>query len=596
MCLAPCFFRALSAAVLVGWAAPVLCATAPEGFDAWAERIAAESVRNDPNGATQRQYFEGAEQDALDRVFTSATREYRDSRAAEAAQRLEELARWDRASLAPDQRVSASLIEWHMKQVLRRHAFADMDFPFEQFYGLHVTSVDFLTNTHPLRTRRDAENYLARLGLLGTRIEQGMVRARAAGELGILMPDFITRSVLGQLDRFLAKAPRENVLVTSLNDRLSKVPSVASEERAALVAEATALTEASVIPAFERLRVLMREHLAKATPDAGLWRLPRGEEAYAAQLAYYTTTELSAREIHEIGLAEIKRLDGEMDALLRKLGRTEGSVDARFERLNAELQPPAEPDPRPLLLARYADILAESLKLAQPLFDLQPRAACEVRRVPSFTEATAAAHYTTPAKDGTRPGTFFVPLPGPAFKMLNMRTLTYHEAIPGHHFQLALLQEMEHLPRFRRDRVFGWNSANAEGWALYAERLAAEEGWYGDDLAGRLGQLEAERFRARRLVADTGLHVFRWTRQQAIDYGIPPAEVERYVMLPGQACSYKIGQLRILDLRAKAKAKLGERFSLREFHNRVLKVGVVPLSVLEEVIDAWIAEGGGPKA
>ncbi|AOS43848.1 hypothetical protein Verru16b_00906 [Lacunisphaera limnophila] len=177
-----------------------------------------------------------------------------------------------------------------------------------------------------------------------------------------------------------------------------------------------------------------------------------------------------------------------------------------------------------------------------------------------------------------------------------MRTLTYHEAIPGHHYQLALIQEMQDLPRFRRDRIFGANSANAEGWALYAEQLATEHGWYEGDIPGLLGQLDAELFRAQRLVADTGLHAMRWTRQQAIDYGIPPHEVDRYTVIPGQACSYKIGQLKFLELRAKARAALGDRFDLKQFHNTVLRAGVVPLSVLETIVDDWIATTLAPAA
>ena len=201
---------------------------------------------------------------------------------------------------------------------------------------------------------------------------------------------------------------------------------------------------------------------------------------------------------------------------------------------------------------------------------------------------SAAAHYTTPSRDGTRPGIFWAPLPGP-FEMSSMRTLVYHEAIPGHHFQIALQQEMTDLPRFRQDRIFGGASAHSEGWALYAEHLAAESGWYEGDTVGRLGQLDKELFRARRLVVDTGLHAMRWTRQQAIDYGIKASEVERYVVLPGQACSYKIGMLKILELRAKAQQALGPKFSLKEFHNTVLRAGNMPLSVLEQVIDEWIA-------
>lgn len=558
-------------------------------FDAWVDRLTAEEMRADPNAATRNQYFTGAEQDTLDRRLTPITPAHRAERVAAARHALEELTRFDRTKLDPQQLVSARIIEWHMQQVVRREPFADHAFVFNQFWGLHVTLVNFLTRTHPLRHARDVENYLARLELVAAQIDEGAAQARDAGERGFLMPDFITRSVLGQFDRFLEGGAAQNILVTSLAERTAAVAGLSAEDRAAFVAAAEKTVHEAVLPAFTRARALLQEQLPRTTADAGIWRLPQGEAAYASALGFYTTTTLTAQEIHETGLREVARIEAEMDRLLRQLGYTEGSVKERFDRLDTSLQPPAEPDPRPGLIARYQEILDDSVRRSEALFDLRPAAPCDVRRVPPFTEKTAAAHYTTPARDGTRPGTFWAPLPGPRFKMLNMRTLTYHEAIPGHHFQLALIQELTDLPRFRQDRIFGHNSANPEGWALYAEQLAVEAGWYEGDIPGRLGQLDAELFRAKRLVVDTGLHAMKWTRQQAIDYGIPVHEVERYVVIPGQACAYKIGQLKILELRARARAALGEKFSLKEFHNTVLRAGVVPLSVLEAVVDDWVA-------
>jgi len=281
-----------------------------------------------------------------------------------------------------------------------------------------------------------------------------------------------------------------------------------------------------------------------------------------------------------------------MNGLLVSIGYSEGTIKQRMEKLEQDQQP-KEADPRPQLLARYDSILRDAEARAKDLFDITPKAPVVVKREPPFTEKTAAAHYTGPAKDGTRPGIFWAPMPGPQFRIVGMRTLVYHEGVPGHHFQVALQQENTGLPRYRRDRVFGVGSAYGEGWALYAEQLAAENGWYGDDVVGRLGQLDAELFRARRLVVDTGLHAMKWTRQQGIDYGIPPAEVDRYVVMPGQACAYKIGMIRILDLRTKAQQALGDKFNIKAFHNTVLETGNVPLSVLEKVIDEWIATQKG---
>ena len=581
--------RLLFALVLL----PVLTLAADPAFDTWVDAITTEAMRADPTSATSTQYFTGAEQDAADRLLTPNTKAYRAERVAVARQVLADLAKLDRKRLDAQQVVSARIIEWHMQQVVTRAPFEDHNFVFHQFRGLHVSLVNFLSQAHPVRNRRDIENYLTRLGLVAGQMDEGVAQARDAGNRGFLMPDFITRSALGQFDRFLEGEPAKNVLVTSLNERAAKVEGLSEEDRAAFTAGAEKIVASSVIPAFQRARTLLQEQLPLTKADAGVWRLPRGDEAYAASLGYYTTTSLSPAQVHEIGRQEVARIEAEMDRLFRQLGYTEGSVMERCTKLNADSQPPAEPDPRPGLIARYEEILADSVSRAQALFDLQPKAPCVVKREPPFTEKTAAAHYSTPARDGSLPGIFWAPLPGPVYRMLNMRTLTYHEAIPGHHFQLAVMQEMAGLPRFRQDRIFGANSANPEGWALYAEQLATEFGWYEGDPKGHIGQLEAELFRARRLVVDTGLHAMKWTRQQALDYGLPGAnavaEVERYTVWPGQACSYKIGQLKILELRARSKSALGDKFSIKQFHNTVLRAGVVPLAVLEQVIDDWIA-------
>ncbi|HVZ66132.1 MAG TPA: DUF885 domain-containing protein [Lacunisphaera sp.] len=563
--------------------------TTQPNFDQWVDTFCDEWMRANPDLATQAQYFTGATQDALDRKLTSIAKSARAERTAIARRGLADLARFEARRLSADQRVSAAVLQWQLQQVVEAEAFADFDFVFNQFGGLHVRLVNFLSQTHPIRNRRDIENYLARLELVAGEMDEGIAQAGDAGARGFLMPRFIITAVLGQFDRFLAADPAHNVLVTSLDDRAAKVASVSAADRAAFVAAATKTVADSISPAFRRARELLQSQLPRATDEAGIWRLPGGDRAYAHALRQLTTTDYTAEQIHAIGLKEVARIEGEMDGYLKQLGYAAGTIKERMEKLEADSQPPAEPDPRPMLLQRYADILADAQKRAALLFDLRPQAPVVVMREPLFTEKTAAAHYTPPARDGSRPGTFWAPLPGPTFEMTEMRTLVYHEAVPGHHFQIALQQEETGLPRFRRDRLFGFISAHGEGWALYAENLAAESGWYEGDLKGHLGQLNDELFRARRLVVDTGLHAQHWTRQQAIDYGIRPAEVDRYVVWPGQACSYKIGMLKILELRAKAQAALGPKFSLKEFHNVVLRNGTVPLAVLEQVIDDWIA-------
>ncbi len=570
---------ALSASTLLG---------ANPDFDRWAKSFAADWVRANPTISTIQQYLPAAEQDVLDRQLTPNTKEYRASRVVAAKAALAELAKFDRASLSADQRTSAATIEWSLRGVVESEPFADFNFVFNQFGGLHVNTVNFLTQAHPIRNKRDIENYLARLQLVAGRIDEGVAQAKEAAARGFLMPDFITRSALGQFERFLAGPPRENRFVASLDERAANLKDVSADERAQFVAAAEKITGERVIPAFRRAQAMLQEQLPHTTSDTGLWRLPGGGQAYANALKRFTTTSMTADEIHQLGLREVARIEKEMDGYFRQLGYRDGSIMERMEKLEHDLQP-KDADPRPMLLAKYESLLRDAEQRAKLIFDLTPQAPCIVKREPPFTEKTAAAHYTGPAKDGSRPGIFWAPLPGPTFEMVTMRTLVYHEGIPGHHFQIALQRETEALPRYRRDGVFSGGSAYAEGWALYAEQLAAENNWYDGDIVGRLGQLDDELFRARRLVVDTGLHAFKWTRQQAIDYGITASEVERYVMNPGQACAYKIGMLKILELRAKAQRELGAKFEIKKFHNLVLQTGNVPLAVLEQVVDAWVA-------
>jgi uncharacterized protein (DUF885 family) len=315
-----------------------------------------------------------------------------------------------------------------------------------------------------------------------------------------------------------------------------------------------------------------------------VWKLPRGDEFYRRNLATHTTTTLTPDEIHAVGLREVARLEGEMDTTLRQLGLAQGSVRQRYAQLEQSVQPKGAGDPRQQILADNVKWVRDAEQRAEALFDVRPKAAVEVQREPPFSEKTAQANYSGPAPDGSRPGIFRLPLPGPTFELLRTRSLAYHEAVPGHHYQIALQQESIELPRFRRAAVFGDITPYVEGWGLYAERLADENGWYADDPRGRVGYLNNMLWRARRLVVDTGIHAKKWTRQQAIDYGIAPYEVERYIVYPGQACAYMIGQLKIVEIREKARARQGSNFSIKAFHNAVLRTGGVPLPVLEAEI------------
>ena len=468
-------------------------------------------------------------------------------------------------------------------------------FLFSQLGGPHVRLVSFMTEQHPLRQPADVAAYLERLAQVDQRLDEGITRARAAVARGLLPPRFIAERARGQVLAVLAPPAAQSDYVSALARRSENIPGLKPEERQQAVAAATKLVDERVLPAYRRVLTLLDEVLPRTTPEAGLSRLPNGLAAYAQALASNTTTSMSADEIHSIGLREVARIEAEMDRVLRSLGRKDGTVNERVTALRNETSPqvtPATPDPRQALRARYTEAVRDAERRAQAYFNLQPRAPVEVRRVPALTEAVSSAYYTTPAPDGSRPGIFWMPLPGPGFNTLGLRSLAVHEAVPGHHFQLALQQEQTTLPKWRQRRVFGGGSAHAEGWALYAERLAIDEGWYEGDPQSLLGALNSQLFRARRLVVDTGLHTKQWTREQAIDYGIGASEVERYVANPGQATAYMIGMLRILALRDEAKAQLGTKFDIKAFHDVVLKTGSVPLDVLAEVVRAWVAASG----
>jgi uncharacterized protein (DUF885 family) len=419
-------------------------------------------------------------------------------------------------------------------------------------------------------------------------MSEAVTEAKRIAAAGVIPPRFILTATIAQMQQFVAGAPGQNPFVTTLGERLRTMQGLSDARREALRAEAERIVETQVYPAWRSAIRLLDEQQPLSTDEAGLSRLKNGAAAYAYQLRRFTTTELTPDQIHQIGLREVARIEKEMDAILRRLGRTEGSVQQRVERLRLDLQYPLTEEGRVAIMADIDTMIRDAERRAESLFDKRPRSPVIAQPYPRFREANAAASYSPPPLDGSRPGIFQMPLRPDRMTKYTLRSLVYHETVPGHHFHIALGLEDESLPRFRRIRAFGTISAVVEGWALYAERLAAESGWYENDLEGLLGQLDAELFRARRLVVDTGLHAKGWTRQQAIDYGIEASEVERYVVFPGQACSYLIGQLRIIELREKARAALGDRFSMKAFHNVVLDVGTVPLQILESEVDAYI--------
>jgi uncharacterized protein (DUF885 family) len=567
-------------------AAPLLAA--PAGIDQFFDDFFEAWVRADPEAASAMRIFPAAEQERLDAQLSDASDQALHARISRARDGLAALRRFDRTHLTAEQRLSADMLEWLLNDVVDEEPFLAYRLPLNQFSGIQVRLPTLMTDVHPVRSRRDAENYLARLGAFSSKIDQAAGAMQDRARQGIRPPAFILTETVAQMKRFTAPDPAENILVTSFAARLEKVAEVAPDQRAAMTANAQRLVRDAIYPAYRRATDGLATQQAKATDDAGLSRLPRGAEAYAFYLRRYTTTTMTADQIHRKGLDEVARIEGQMDGVLKKLGYAAGSVKDRMAKLEDNNLYPDTPDVRARVLADYEKIVRDANERSAEAFDHRPKAACIVQRIPEFQEANAAANYQAPPRDGSRPGIFRVPLKGPKFSKVSMRTLAHHEAIPGHHFQLALQVEMASLPQFRRSNPFGPLSAYTEGWGLYAEGLVSELGWYRGDAVSDLGRLASELFRARRLVTDTGIHTKHWTRGQSVEYGIRQSEVDRYVVMPGQACSYKIGQLKILELREEARKQMGARFDMKQFHNMVLGNGAIPLTLLERATGEWV--------
>jgi uncharacterized protein (DUF885 family) len=403
--------------------------------------------------------------------------------------------------------------------------------------------------------------------------------------------------------RFVAAPAKENILYTSFVEKLDKIPaeSMAQAVRERLLSEVDSAISAHVYPAYSTFITYYEQLQPKASGNNGVWALPDGEAFYNYAVRQHTTTEMSADEVHQLGLSEVARIEAEMNEILVAQGLAEGSVGARVDQISKrpeQLYPDTD-EGRAQIIADFQTIIDEIDAGLGDTFNVRPKAGVKVERVPEFREKTApGAYYNPPAFDGSRPGIFYINLRNTAeIARFGMRTLAYHEAIPGHHFQTTIQQELTGVPMFRKVLPF---TAFSEGWALYTERLAWEMGFQKDPL-DNLGRLQAEMFRAVRLVVDTGLHAKRWTREQAIAYmlektGMPQtdvvAEIERYLVNPGQALAYKVGMNKILELRERAKAALGTKFSLARFHDFVLTGGDMPLTQFEARIDGWIAGGG----
>ena len=508
---------------------------------------------------------------------------------------LAEIRRIDPATLGGEDRVSWEVFVRERSRQLEGERFPDYLLPIDQHGGL-ATLMPMLgsgRNAQPFATTKDYEAWLGRLGGFPVWVDQAIANMREGVQKGVVQPRVVMERLLPQLDDLLVEKPEDSLFWSPLANFPEGVPAA---DRPRLEAAYRRAIAEQVLPAYRRLRDYVRdEYLPKCRTSIAWTALPDGEAWYQYYVSEHTTTDMGAQQIHDIGVAEVKRILGEMDGVRRTVG-FQGDLPAFFDHL--------ESDPR-FYFTNGADliegfrVLKQRIDAALPkLFSVFPKADYEIREVEAYRAASAAGgSYQRPSADGSRPGIFYVNTYNlKAQPKFGMETLSLHEASPGHHFQIAIQQELTGLPKFRR--FGGHYTAFVEGWALYAEYLGKELGMFTDPYQW-FGRLNDEQLRAMRLVVDTGIHALGWSRDQAIQFILDnstlartdvESEVDRYISWPGQALGYKIGDLRIQALRHRAEAELGTRFDVRDFHREVLSDGSVPISVLEAKIDRWVKE------
>jgi uncharacterized protein (DUF885 family) len=499
--------------------------------------------------------------------------------------------------LSADQKISYRIFHWMLKHTAEGEPFLFHEYKINQMFGILADLTMVFTQFHQLEVPEDVENYIVRLGRIPEQIQQTIALLEYQKTQGILPPMFAIPKVITRIENLTPASVVDCLFYTHLAANIEKIKMT---DTAAWLTRALTVIQMQVYPALEQLREYCTQLLATVNTNHGVWALPSGDAYYDYMLKQHTTTNLSADEIHVLGLKEVAKIQQEMRTILAREGIVDDSktVGALVQELAQDdrFYYPESEEGRAQCLAQYNAILERCRKELYALFDLKPKTPVRIQAVPKQEEeGQPGAYYLPPSIDGSRPGIFFANLRNmrevPTYEM---ETLVMHEAEPGHHFQIALQQESD-MPLLRK---LGDYTAYVEGWALYAEKLAYEHGFYATSF-DQLGHLSDELLRAVRLVVDTGIHRKRWTREQAIEYMVcvtgmhrdsVVTEIERYFVYPGQACAYKIGQLKILELRDRAKKALGVKFDIRQFHNVVLKLGAAPLTVLEEVVDQYIQD------
>ncbi|WP_338241996.1 DUF885 domain-containing protein [Aurantiacibacter hainanensis] len=520
---------------------------------------------------------------------SEAAEEARDAVRDQWLQRMRE--GYDLAALSADNQLSYRLFEATAERSQLLEPFEDYEWFFDQMNGAQSDIPAFLINTHAVQNVDHARDYIERIEGIGPLLDTLIARSAEGANEGVMPPDWVYPYVLSDI-RNIIDAGMDNAVLEDFRSEVAELE-IADAEKAALVADAEAAWSANAQPAYARLLTEIERQQAMAPTQDGIWRFPEGAAYYDALLEYYTTTELSADEIHEIGLQQVARIQGEMRDIMEQVG-FEGSLQEFFEFTRSD--PRFYHTSREDYLAEVDEVMSAMEARLPDYFITLPEYDLQVKPVEAFREQSAGkAFYQSPATDGSRPGTYYVNLYDLNSMSRNeLEALAYHEGVPGHHLQRGIQTGLGDLPPFRR---YGGFTAYTEGWGLYSEELGKDMGFYTDPYSD-FGRLQMELWRAARLVVDTGIHSKRWSREEAIAYlqeNTPNPEgdirkaIERYIVYPGQATAYMIGKLKIMELRERARTAFGDDFDIRQFHELVLANGPVPLSILEEQVDAWIA-------
>jgi len=547
-----------------------------------------KTLQMDPETATWVGEYDGHEANRKDDKLTEISFEFRLETMKFYKNSLEVLLSFDDNSLSQEQRLNKDVLVWFLNKEIEGEPFIYHDYLVNQFNGIPASLPSFAQDHH-INSVEDAENYISRLKAFPWKLAQLTEGIKKQLDLGIAPPGYIFSAFAASVSQFTSPAPSSNSLYTTFVTKLDECSEISEEEKARLKAEALEAVKTHVYGAYKDLHKYLLPIVrdpSDVSVSSGVWELPQGDEYYAYIVSKHTTTDLTPQDIHEMGLLEVERIHGEIRNKLISMG-VEDPDPVRYL-INLGNQDLVRD--RGEILAEYSQAVEEAKGLLPEYFNTLPQGSVHVEPVPSHREATYANHYAWPAPDGSRPGIFFVNVSYPHARC-DIEALAFHETVPGHHLQIALQLESD-LPGFR---ALVGTTAYPEGWALYAEKLMYENGCYSDPQS-ELGYLKSELFRAARLVIDTGIHYKQWSRREAIEYlrertGLRwENEIDRYTVWPGQALAYKVGELKILELRDIAMEQLGDKFDLKEFHDVILSTGSVPMEVLEQEVMRYIEE------